>query len=64
MIREISLPVQAEIHDLVVTPERILFAMEFPFSLASFQLEAPSVLGFIRVDDLVRVRIDVFLRRQ
>jgi len=63
-IREISQPVQAEIRDLVVTPERILFVMEFPLSLASFQLKAPSVLGFIRVDDQVRVEINVFLRRQ
>ncbi len=62
-IREISLPVQAEISDLVVTPERILFVMEFPLSLASFQLKAPSVLGFIRVDDQVRVEVNVFLRR-
>ena len=62
-IREISMPVQAVVRDLVVTPERFLFVMEFPLSLASFQLKAPSVLGFIRVDDQVRVEIDVLLRR-
>jgi hypothetical protein len=63
-IREISQSVRAEIRDLVVTPERILFVMEFPLSLDSFQLKAPSVLGFIRVDDQVRVEASVFLRRQ
>ncbi|NOR50639.1 MAG: hypothetical protein GQ530_06380 [Desulfuromonadales bacterium] len=63
-IREISMPVRAVVRDLVVTPERILFVMEFPLSLTSFQLKAPSVLGFIRVDDQVRVEINVFLRRQ
>ncbi len=62
-IREISLPVQAEIRDMVVTPEQIMFMMKFPISLASFNLEPPSVFGFIRVDDQVRVEISVLLRR-
>ena len=62
-IREISQKVQAAISDLAVTPEQISFVLKFPLSLASFQLEPPSVLGFIRVDDQVRVEARVFLRR-
>jgi hypothetical protein len=63
-IREISQKVQAAISDLAVTPEQISFVLKFPLSLASFQLEPPSVLGFIRVDDQVQVEARVFLRRQ
>ena len=62
-IREISQRVQAVTRDLVITPERISFAMEFPLSLASFQLQPPSVLGFIKVDDQVQVKARVLLKR-
>jgi hypothetical protein len=63
-IRKVKKRVQAVTRDLVVSPEEISFVMEFPLSLASFQLEAPRVLGFIRVGDQVRVEARVFLRRQ
>ena len=63
MIREVSQSVEATISDLIVTLEQISFVMKFPLSLASFQLEPPSVFGVIRVDDKVRVEARVFLRK-
>lgn len=63
-IREISQRVQALTHDLVITPEQISFTMGFTLSLASFQLQPPSVLGFIKVDDQVQVEAKVLLQRQ
>ena len=51
------------ISDLVVTPGQISFTMELTLSLASFQLQAPSVLGFIKVDDQVQIETRVFLQR-
>jgi hypothetical protein len=62
-IRDRSLPVQAAIRNLKTAPEQITFDLEFPLSLASYRLEPPSVLGLIRVDDLVRVEASVQLRR-
>lgn len=62
-IRDRSLPMQAEIRNLKAAPEQITFDLEFPLSLASYRLEPPSVLGLIRVDDLVRVEASVQLRR-
>jgi hypothetical protein len=62
-IREISQRVQAMTRDLVITPEQISFAMEFTLSLASFLLQPPSVLGFIKVDDQVQVKARVLLKR-
>jgi len=62
-IREINQRVQSATRDLVVTAEQISFTMEFTLSLTSFQLQAPSVLGFIKVDDQVQVVARVFLQR-
>ncbi len=62
-IRDISQRVQAVTRDLVVNPEQISFTMEFPVSLASFQLQPPSVLGFIKVDDQIQVEVSVLLWR-
>jgi len=62
-IREIKQRVQAATRDLVVTAEQISFTMEFTLSLTSFQLQAPSVLGFIKVDDQVQLEARVFLQR-
>ena len=62
-IREINQRVQSATRDLVVTAEQISFTMEFTLSLTSFQLQAPSVLGFIKVDDQVQVVAKVFLLR-
>jgi len=63
-IRQIKQQVKAKTHDLLVSPEQISFMMDFPLSLASFQLKPPSVLGFIKVDDRVQVEVKVLLRQQ
>jgi hypothetical protein len=62
-IRDISQRVQAVTRDLVVNPEQISFTMEFPVSLASFRLQPPRVLGFIKVDDQIQVEVRVLLWR-
>jgi hypothetical protein len=62
-IREINQRVQAMTRDLVITPEQISFEMEFPLSLASFQLQPPSALGFIKVKDQIQVKAKVLLQR-
>jgi hypothetical protein len=49
---------------LTITPEQIVFIMEFPLSLASFELKPPSVMGIIRVADEVRVEVQTTLHRQ
>lgn len=63
-IRQVKQRVTATTRDLLVTPEQISFVMSFPISLASFQLQPPSVLGFIKVDDQVQVDVKVFLEQQ
>lgn len=63
-IRDIGLPVRAAARNLKVTPEQITFELQFPLSLSSYRLEPPSVLGLIRVDDLVRVEVNVRLQRR
>ncbi|PLX99516.1 MAG: hypothetical protein C0623_09285 [Desulfuromonas sp.] len=63
-IRDQVQPVKAEVHDLRVNPEAITFTMKFSVSLKSYALEAPSVLGLIRVADQVEVEVDTTLQRQ
>lgn len=63
-IRQIKQRVKATTRERRVTPEQISFILDFPLSLASFQLKPPSVLGFIKVDDQVLVEVEVLLRQQ
>jgi hypothetical protein len=63
-IRQSTQRIQAVTRDMAVTPEQISFVVEFPLALSAFQLEPPSVLGMIRVDDQVRVEVHVVLLRQ
>lgn len=63
-IRQIKQRLKATTRELLITPEQISFMMDFPLSLASFQLKPPSVLGFIKVDDQVQVEVEVLLRQQ
>ncbi len=62
-IRDISQRVQAVTRDLVVNPEQISFTIKFPISLASFRLQPPRVLGFIKVDDQIQVEVRVLMWR-
>jgi hypothetical protein len=63
-IRQIKQRIKATTRDLIVSPEQVSFMMDFPLSLASFELKPPSVLGFIKVDDQVQVEVKVLLRQQ
>ncbi|MBW6510625.1 MAG: YceI family protein [Desulfuromonadaceae bacterium] len=54
--------VQADVYNLDVGAEKTSFTLKFSLSLASFQLEPPSVIGIIRVADQVAVEVDVVLQ--
>jgi len=60
-IRDIEAPVTVRVTHLVDSPKSLSFDLEFPVSLKAFQLEAPSVVGLIRVADEVRVKISLQL---
>jgi len=60
-IRDVEAPVPARVTHLVDTPKTFSFDLEFPVSLKAFQLEAPSVVGLIRVADEVRVKVSLHL---
>ena len=62
-IREVTQHIKANTNVLTITPEQIVFTMEFPLSLASFELKPPSVMGIIRVADEVRVEVQTTLHR-
>jgi hypothetical protein len=60
-IREVEAPVAARVTQLADDPRNLSFDLEFPVSLAAYRLEAPSVLGLIRVADEVRVKVSLRL---
>ena len=63
-IRGITQRVKAKTRAVKASPEQIGLVIEFPLSLASFELKPPSVLGMIRVADEVRVEVETTLQRQ
>lgn len=63
-IRKITQHIKAKTSLLTIGPEQIVFTMEFPLSLASFELKPPSVMGIIRVADDVQVEVQTTLYRQ
>lgn len=58
-IRNVEQPIKARVSRLVDTTESFSVDLEFTLSLAMFRLEAPTVLGFIRVADAVKVKVNV-----
>ena len=62
-IREVTRKVVARVTDLKSDAHVITFTLETALSLESFGLEAPGVLGIIRVADEVRLAIDVRVDR-
>jgi len=60
-IRDIEQPIKARVIRLVDSAERFDADLEFTLSLATFRLEPPTVLGFIRVADAVTVKVNVQL---
>lgn len=63
-IRKITQHIKAKTSLLTIGPEQIVFTMEFPLSLASFELKPPSVMGIIRVANDVQVVVQTTLHRQ
>jgi len=60
-IRDVTRPVKATVTRMNVDHQRLEASFVLNLSLADFGLEAPGVLGIIRVADEVRVEIDVQL---
>lgn len=61
-IHGVERSVTPELSDWSEVPgERVRFRATFELSLAEFGLEAPVAIGFMRVDDRVRVAVDVDL---
>ena len=63
-IRGITQRIKAKAREVKVSPEQIGVLIEFPLSLASFDLKPPSVMGIIRVADEVRVEVQTTLHRK
>jgi len=60
-IRDVSHTVRAGVSGLDISEESIRFMLTFELSLENYGLEAPGVLGIIRVDDEVRVEVEVLI---
>ena len=60
-IRDVERKVLATASHLRESGERVTFDLEFPVSLAEFDLKAPSVLGILRVGDKVSVKATLTL---
>ena len=54
-IRNIEKPVTAVLQNIVETDSKLTADLVFSLSLADYQLEPPSVFGFIKVGDIVKV---------
>ena len=55
-IRDVERTVRATASNLKESGDRVTFDLEFPVSLKEFDLKAPSVLGIVRVGDMVSVK--------
>jgi len=60
-IRDVERKIPATASNLKESGDRVTVDLEFPVSLAEFDLKAPSVLGIIRVGDKVSVKATVTL---
>lgn len=58
-IRNVEQDIEAALSNLKRAGDSFTCTMTFPVSLADFNLKAPSVLGVIRVDDVVQVECTV-----
>jgi len=62
VIRDVEVPVQATVTQLIDNDRTFSFDLSYALSLATCRLEAPSVLGLIRVGDEVKVHNQLHLR--
>jgi hypothetical protein len=60
-IRDREQAIAAQVSQLTDTENSFSVELQFPVSLAAYGLKPPSVLGFIRVGDEVRVKVSVQL---
>jgi len=60
-IRNVEQPIKARVTRLIDSTESFNVDLAFTLSLATFLLEPPTVLGFIRVADAVKVKVNVQL---
>ncbi len=60
-IRDVTRPISAKVSNWVRSGDRISFDAEFDVSASSFKLHVPTLLGFLRVEDVVIVRAHVEL---
>ncbi|HKJ04883.1 MAG TPA: YceI family protein [Geopsychrobacteraceae bacterium] len=63
-IRDIEKPVTAQLKNVNETSSEISADLVFQVSLSDYQLEPPSVLGIIRVGDVVNVTVSLLLKAQ
>jgi hypothetical protein len=62
-IRDIELPQTAQVSHIQETEQQLELDLELELSLKAYQLKPPSVLGLIRVGDLVKVKIHLLLEK-
>ena len=61
VIRDIAHRVTARAEQVSITERGLSFTLHFDVSLAAYELEPPTILGFIRVGDRVQVKVEVEL---
>jgi len=62
-IRDVTRQMSAKISHWVRSGDRASFDAEFDVSTSSFQLQVPTLLGFLRVGDIVTVRAHIEIGR-
>jgi len=62
-IRDVTRPMSATVSHWVRSGDRASFDAEFDVSTSSFELKVPTLLGFLRVGDIVSVRAHIELER-
>ena len=60
-IRDVTRPMSAKVSNWVRSSDRISFDTEFNVSASAFKLHVPTLLGFLRVGDVIVVRAHVDL---
>jgi polyisoprenoid-binding protein YceI len=62
-IRDVTRPMSAKVSHWVRSGDRASFDAEFDVSTSSFELKVPTLLGFLRVGDVVTVRAHIEILR-
>jgi hypothetical protein len=62
-IRDVTRPMSAKVSHWVRNGDRASFDAEFDVSTSSFELKVPTLLGFLRVGDVVTVRAHIEIER-